>query len=81
MGSPAVAHPELLVVEDDKEILTVVQDTLEEEGCVVTSAASLRASLALLSDHAYHLVLTSWQRTQASAPEPPSPALSLSTLP
>lgn len=58
MGVAVVTHPHLLVVEDDPAILTLVQDTLEAEGCRIASALSLPESLALLSKQVFHLVLT-----------------------
>jgi CheY-like chemotaxis protein len=58
MSSAAIAHPHLLVVEDDPEILSIVHSVFEDEGCFVTEAPSLAASLPLLSEHLFHLVIT-----------------------
>jgi CheY-like chemotaxis protein len=68
MSSAAVAQPRLLLVEDDPEIPHIVRDTLEEEGCIVTPTPSLPASLALLSEQSFHLVLT--DLFQSSGQEP-----------
>ena len=55
---PADARPRLLVVEDDPDLLTIVQDALEQEDYAVTLATSLPASLALLDEQLYHHILT-----------------------
>lgn len=68
MSCAAVAHPHLLVVEDDPEILSLVQGTLEAEGCAVTPATSLPASLALLKEQLFHLIVTDLFREQGREP-------------
>ena len=58
MNGAPVASPQVLVVEDDPGILDLIQKVLEEEGCAVTLAHSLPASLAVLEEHLFHLILT-----------------------
>src|SRR5215469_3348382 len=58
MSSAAIAHPRLLLIEDDPEILGIIHGVFEDEGCLVTEAPSLSASLSLLSDHLFHMVIT-----------------------
>lgn len=48
----------VLVVEDDLEIQSVLEDALEPEGCAITLAASLPDALTLLSEQLFQLVLT-----------------------
>lgn len=48
----------LLVVEDDAELLSIVQETLEEEGYGVTPATSLPDSLRALEQQLFRFVLT-----------------------
>ncbi len=59
--------PRLLVVEDDADLLSIVQDALEEEGYGVTPATSLPDSLSALEARLFHFVLTDLfaQRSQA----------------
>src|SRR5215467_11081570 len=52
------ARPRLLVVEDDADLLTIVQEVLEEEGYAVTPTPSLSSSLTLLDSQLYQQVLT-----------------------
>jgi CheY-like chemotaxis protein/predicted ester cyclase len=68
MGCAAVARPQLLVIEDDPDILSLVRGTLEAEGCAVTPAASLPASLALLKEQLFHLIVTDLFREQEHDP-------------
>ena len=56
---PALAAPpRLLVVEDDADLLSIVQEALEEDGYCVTPAASLPDSLAALEEQRFQFVLT-----------------------
>jgi CheY-like chemotaxis protein len=56
---PALAAlPRLLVVEEDAELLSIVQEFLEQDGYDVTPAASLPDSLAVLEEHLFQFVLT-----------------------
>lgn len=68
MSCAAVAHSQLLVVEDDPEILNLVRGTLEAEGCAVIPATSLPASLTLLREHLFHLIVTDLFREQGHDP-------------
>ena len=58
MSLAVASPPHLLVVEDDREILDVVQGVLQEEGYAVTPTTSLPASLVALKERTFHLVLT-----------------------
>lgn len=68
MNDAAASPPQLLIVEDDPEILFAVQDTLEEEGYLVTPATSLPASLDKLSEQLFHLILTDLFQVGKQAP-------------
>jgi len=68
MSCAAAAHPHLLVVEDDSDILSLVRGTLETEGCAITPATSLPASLALLKEQLFHLIVTDLFREQEHDP-------------
>ncbi len=68
MSVPAGTPPQLLVVEDDLEILSLVQNSLEEEGYAVTPASTLPASLEILSNHLFQLVLTDLFHQPGQAP-------------
>lgn len=48
----------VLVVDDDSEVLSLVQEALEEDGYGVTPAASLPESLRALEEQLFHFVLT-----------------------
>ena len=56
---PALAAlPRVLVVENDAELLSTVQEFLEQDGYDVTPAASLSDSLAALEEQWFQFVLT-----------------------
>ena len=56
---PALAHaPRVLVVENDADLLSMVQEFLEQDGYSVTPVASLPDSLAVLEGQPFQLVLT-----------------------
>lgn len=57
MTSPAPSA-RLLVVDDDTELLSIVQEALEEDGYAITPATSLPASLRALEEQLFHFVLT-----------------------
>jgi len=48
----------ILVVDDEEGIRAFLAEALEHDGHEVTTAASGEAALALLGEHAYHVVLT-----------------------
>lgn len=48
----------VLVVDDDTELLSIVQEALEEDGYAITPAASLPESLLALEEQLFHFVLT-----------------------
>ena len=54
-GAPSAR---VLVVEDDTELLSLVQEALEEDGYGITPAASLPDSLRALEERLFHFVLT-----------------------
>ena len=68
MSQAAASPARLLVVEDDPDILEPIQGVLEEEGYCVTTALSLPASLALVSQQIYQLVLTDLFSSQGHNP-------------
>lgn len=56
---PALASaPRLLVVEDDADLLSIVQEVLEQDGYGVTPIASLPNSLVALEEQRFQFVLT-----------------------
>lgn len=58
MSVAVASAPQLLVVEDDRELLDLVGGFLQGEGYAVTPATSLHTSMEALEDRLFHLVLT-----------------------
>ncbi|MBR3058312.1 MAG: response regulator transcription factor [Clostridiales bacterium] len=47
----------ILIIDDDKDLLTIISDMLEGYGYEVTPASSAEEAFALLSKSSYHLIL------------------------
>ncbi len=58
MAISATPSPRLLLVEDDEELLTVLEDVLSEEGYTVTAVSSLDAALAEVNTQVFDLILS-----------------------
>ena len=58
MSKVSASAPQLLLVEDDPGVLSLVREVLEEEGYDVTPATSLPKSLTELEEHLFHFILT-----------------------
>lgn len=58
MSNATASPPQLLVVEDDPEILTLVRHILQDGGYGVTSTTSLAGCQSLVEQRLFHFILT-----------------------